>query len=287
VLGFLNIKKPKGMTSHDVVAKCRRALGIKKIGHAGTLDPMATGVLVLCLGGATRLSEYVMQSTKRYRAGVRLGITTDTYDAEGQVLSAKDASHLTQADIEVALSGFLGHIQQVPPMYSAIKQGGRKLYDIARAGQVVERQARAVQIDALNIVDWNLPEFTLDVTCSAGTYIRSLAYDLGQVLGVGAHLSSLTRLASGAFTIENAIALEELFLTTNWGDYLIAPPAALPNWPVIRLTAEETDHIQHGRAIQRDQLFQGLAFACAPDGGLLGLVESGDSLLRPHKVFST
>jgi tRNA pseudouridine55 synthase len=262
-------------------------LGVKKIGHAGTLDPMATGVLILCLGGATRLSEYVMQSTKRYRAGVRLGITTDTYDAEGQVLSETDASHLTQLDIVAALSGFLGHIQQVPPMYSAIKQGGRKLYDMARAGQIVEREARAAQIEALHIVDWNLPEFTLDVTCSAGTYIRSLAYDLGQVLGVGAHLSSLTRLASGAFTIENAVAMEELFSALNWRDYLITPPDALPNWPVIGLSAEETDHIQHGRVIQRDQPFQGLAFVCAPDGSLLGLVESGDSLLRPHKVFSS
>src|SRR5690349_19143686 len=224
--GFLNIHKAQGMTSHDVVAKVRRGLKIKKVGHAGTLDPMATGVLVVCLGGATRLSEYVMQSTKRYRARVYLGATTDTYDAEGEVQLRRDSSHITCADIESALAPFLGDIQQIPPMYSAIKQGGRKLYDLARAGDIVEREPRAVRIDSLEIIDWSPPEFTLDVTCSAGTYIRSLAYDLGEILGVGAHLSGLIRLASGRFKIEESQTLDGLLTAENWSQFIVSPEIA-------------------------------------------------------------
>src|SRR5512145_105728 len=154
VQGFLNLNKPRGVTSHDVVEQARRAFGIKKIGHAGTLDPLADGVLILCLGNATRLSAYVMQSTKRYRARVHLGVVTDTYDAGGQITQERDASGIQQADVERALAAFLGDIEQVPPMYSAIKRGGRKLYELARAGKDVERAARPVQIKALTVTDW-------------------------------------------------------------------------------------------------------------------------------------
>ncbi len=284
--GFLNIHKGQGMTSHDVVAKVRRGLKIKKVGHAGTLDPMAMGVLVVCLGGATRLSEYVMQSTKRYRARVYLGATTDTYDAEGEVGLRRDASHITQSDVESALAPFLGDIQQIPPMYSAIKQGGRKLYDLARAGDVIEREPRAVRIDALEIMDWSPPEFTLDVTCSAGTYIRSLAFDLGETLGVGAHLSGLIRLASGRFKIEDAQTLDDLLIAENWMEHVIPPQAALADWPAVHLTTADADHILHGRAIQRPDLsISDLAFAYAPDGQFIAIVQAGDGLLRPHKVF--
>ncbi|NDJ61826.1 MAG: tRNA pseudouridine(55) synthase TruB, partial [Chloroflexi bacterium] len=199
MFGFLNIDKPLGWTSHDVVAKLRRGLQIKKIGHAGTLDPLATGVLVICLGAATRLSEYVMDTTKRYRAVVHLGVTTDTYDAEGEITAQRPSDHLSEADVRDALGAFVGALEQVPPMYSAIKQGGRKLYDLARAGEVVERPPRPVHIHALEVVAWQPPQVTLDVTCSPGTYIRSLAYDLGAALGVGAHLAGLMRTASGSF----------------------------------------------------------------------------------------
>jgi tRNA pseudouridine55 synthase len=284
--GFLNIHKAQGMTSHDVVARVRRGLKIKKVGHAGTLDPLATGVLVVCLGGATRLSEYVMQSTKRYRARVYLGVTTDTYDAEGEVQLRRDAAHVTRADVESALNPFLGDIQQIPPMYSAIKQGGRKLYDLARAGDIVEREPRAVRIDALEIMDWSLPEFTLDVTCSAGTYIRSLAYDLGESLGVGAHLSGLIRLAGGRFKIEDAVTLDDLVTAENWMQFVVPPQTALSDWPAVNLTAADADHILHGRAIQSsDSHISDLAFAYAPDGQLIAIVQAGDGLLRPHKVF--
>ncbi|MBI5670433.1 MAG: tRNA pseudouridine(55) synthase TruB [Chloroflexi bacterium] len=283
--GFLNINKPTSMTSHDVVAKVRRACGIKKIGHAGTLDPLADGVLVLCVGSATRLSEYVMQSTKSYRARVRLGVVTDTYDAEGRVLRECDAAHITRDAVERALTDFIGEIEQVPPMYSAIKQGGRKLYELARAGEEVERQPRRVRIDGLALTDWSPPLFTLNVTCSAGTYIRSLAYDLGERLGVGAHLAGLTRTASGTFTLERAVALDTLLASADWTQHLIAPPAALADWPTVRLDAAAVAHIRHGRAIPAASGRGGLAFAYGPEDELVAIVQKDGSLWRPHKVF--
>src|SRR5215207_3710637 len=193
--GFLNIDKPLRMTSHDVVAQVRRKFKLKRVGHAGTLDPLATGVLVVCLGAATRLSEYVMDSTKQYRARVTLGVTTTTYDAEGDVVQQREAGHITRKMVEAALPQFTGEIDQLPPMYSAIKKGGRKLYEIARAGETIELTPRRITIYGLEIVEWSPPECVLDVTCSAGTYIRSLAFDLGKALGVGAYLSGLVRTA--------------------------------------------------------------------------------------------
>ncbi len=195
--GFLNIDKPLGLTSHDVVARVRRNLNVKKVGHAGTLDPLATGVLVVCVGAATRLSEYVMNTTKRYEALVHLGVETETYDAEGAIVAEQAVNHVTQTDVEQALTTFLGPIDQLPPIYSAIKQGGRKLYEIARAGETAELQPRHVTIYALDILDWQPPFVRIAVTCSAGTYIRSLAHDLGAALGVGGSLDGLTRTASG------------------------------------------------------------------------------------------
>ncbi len=286
ILGFLNVHKPCGMTSHDVVARARRKFDVKKIGHAGTLDPMADGVLVLCLGAATRLSEYVMQSTKHYQARVRLGVTTDTYDAEGQPVRERDAGHIQHEDVERLLPVFLGDIEQIPPMYSAIKQGGRKLYELARAGKEIERQPRRVRIDALVITDWSPPQFTLDVTCSAGTYIRSLAYDLGERLGVGAHLSGLTRTASGVFRLENAVPLDTLLECVTWQEYLIAPQKAMADWPAVQLSAADEVHVRHGSAIPADDATdKTLAFAYGVDGGLLAILERDSSLWRPHKVF--
>jgi tRNA pseudouridine55 synthase len=284
--GFLNIDKPLGITSHDVVAKVRRVAGTKRVGHAGTLDPLATGVLIVCLGNATRLSEYVMQSTKRYRARVHLGVTTDTYDAEGEVLQQRDAGHITQEAVEAALGRFRGDIEQVPPMYSAIKQGGRKLYELARAGETVEREARPVRIDALTVSEWQPPQFTLDVTCSAGTYIRSLAYDIGEALGVGAHLAGLVRVSSGGFTLENAAPLDRLIAADDWRAYLLSPADALRDWPAVSLSVDEVKRIRQGQAIDAAPGAGGLVFGYAPDGTLIGLLRADGSLWRPHKVFS-
>ncbi len=288
VSGFLNINKPFHMTSHDVVAKIRRGLKLKKVGHAGTLDPLAIGVLVICIGNATRFSEYVMNSTKCYRARIHLGLTTETYDAEGAILQEQDASHIQRTDVEAQFGMFLGDIKQIPPMYSAIKQGGRKLYDMARAGETVEREARAVRIDSLNIVEWSPPEFTLDVVCSAGTYIRSLAYDLGEALGVGAHLSGLSRVASGMFQLADAVELDTLLAADMWQQYLITPQIALSDWPKVRLSAEETEHILHGRSIGMDVNVPvgELALGYAADDHLVAILRADSGSWRPHKVFS-
>ncbi|MBZ0293072.1 MAG: tRNA pseudouridine(55) synthase TruB [Anaerolineae bacterium] len=286
MLGFLNIDKPLGVTSHDVVAHVRRGLKIKKVGHAGTLDPLATGVLVICVGAATRLSEYVMHTTKQYRAQVHLGIETETYDAEGSVIAECDASAVPREAVEQALLSFVGDIDQTPPMYSAIKQGGRKLYELARAGETVERPARAVRIDNLTLVDWSPPRFTIDVTCSAGTYIRSLAHDLGEVLGVGAHLSGLIRTASGAFGLENATALDTLLSSDDWQQYLITPRMALAQLPSLTLDQAAVDHILHGRTIPVEQAPDAeLVQAYDPQGVFIAVLKRSGSHWRPHKVF--
>lgn len=283
LFGFLNVDKPLGMTSHDVVAKVRRAAGIKKIGHAGTLDPLATGVLILCVGGATRLSDYVMHGTKRYRARVRLGQVTDTYDAEGEVIQERDVSQVTQADIRQALGTFLGEIEQVPPMYSAIKRGGKKLYELARAGETVEREARKVRIDALEIVDWQPPEYTLEVTCSAGTYIRSLAYDVGETLGVGAHLAGLVRMASGVFTLENAVPLDTLL--SDPAAYVVPPKTALAEYPALVVDAAAEAELTHGRSIPGNLAEGIVAMVYRADERLLAVVRADTGRLKPEKVF--
>jgi tRNA pseudouridine55 synthase len=284
--GFLNIHKARGLTSHDVVAKIRRVLKLKKVGHAGTLDPLATGVLIVCVGNATRLSEYVMASTKHYTAQVHLGVTTDTYDAEGEVIAERDASNITLGQIETALKPFLGAIDQIPPMYSAIKQGGKKLYDLARAGQVVEREARRVTIEALTVRNVALPEFDLDVVCSAGTYIRSLAYDLGEVLGVGAYLAGLSRTASGAFTLENAVTLDELLQSSNWQNYLLPPETAMTGWQTVNLSPEEVEYVLHGRSIPAvNAPLEALARAVAPNGETIAVLRGTGDTWQPYKVF--
>ena len=195
--GILNINKPAGKTSFAVVAMVKRLTGEKHVGHAGTLDPMATGVLPVCLGQATRLVEYLMDTTKTYRAEIELGVSTDSYDREGAVTQKCDASAVTLAQIETALNSFRGVITQIPPMYSAVKHQGKPLYELARAGIDVERKARTAKIYSLEIRDWQNPFLTIEVNCGKGTYIRSLANDLGQALGCGATLSALERSRCG------------------------------------------------------------------------------------------
>jgi len=292
--GFLNVHKPRGMTSHDVINVVRRAArqtyGVKlKAGHAGTLDPMAIGVLIVCVGTATRLSEYVMASTKQYRAHVKLGETTDTYDAEGQIIAREDSSHLTRDDVEDVLRLFRGDILQMPPMYSAIKRDGRKLYDLARQGVTVEREPRPVTIHALTLTEWTPPELTLEVTCSAGTYIRSLAYDLGETLGVGAHLTALTRTRSGAFSIEQSIDLDTLTQAADWSAWLVKPSVALADWPRVDLDDSACDHIAHGRAVPQSPTrtysdgTQAAAFDSSDE--LVALVRAFEGQWQPYKVF--
>jgi tRNA pseudouridine55 synthase len=307
----LNVDKPLGMTSHDVVARVRRATGIKKIGHAGTLDPLATGVLILCVGGVTRLSDYVMHGTKRYQARVRLGQTTTTYDAEGEIVVKRDASHITQADVERILYSFLGEIEQIPPMYSAIKQDGKKLYDLAREGKTVEREARKVRIDSITLSHWDMAlmgrklaeqetatdtstrqqviEFQAEIVCSAGTYIRSLAYDIGEALGVGAHLTGLVRTGSGVFTLENAVPLDTLL--TDPAVYLISAFEALKEYPALTLDADAQAEIEQGRVIGGERFPLGnvadglTVMAYDAQQRLIAVLEAKDRRLKPQKVF--
>ncbi len=285
--GFLNIDKPAGMTSHDVVAHIRRVARQKRVGHAGTLDPAATGVLVLALGNATRLIEYVQESTsKRYLATVQLGTTTTTDDAEGAVLATAAVPALDQAAIEQALEPFRGEIMQVPPMYSALHHQGRRLHELAREGIVVERAARPLTIERLELLDWSSPLLTLDIVCSKGTYIRSLARDLGDSLGCGAHLQALRRTAVGTFLIEHATPL--ILLKENPDNIMstiLPPEIAVADWPAVTLSAEEVRRVRNGMAIERIGTDADRARAHGPEGDLLALLVRGGELWKPEKVF--
>lgn len=285
--GVLNIDKPPRLTSHDVVERVRAVARMRRVGHAGTLDPMATGVLLLCLGSATRLAEYLIRSPKHYRARVRLGVVTDTYDAQGRALEERPVA-VDRATAESALERFRGCIEQVPPMYSALKRDGKPLYRLARRGVTVERRPRSVEVYRLELTAWDPPELTLEAVCSSGTYMRSLAHDLGQVLGCGAHLAGLVRLASGDFRLEDAVALEEVTVERLPG-LLLPLDAAVRRYPALHLTPEQA------LAVGAGQMVAGpppsgearLARAYGPDGTFLAMLEyrPGAGAWHPCKVF--
>jgi tRNA pseudouridine55 synthase len=223
VSGVLVVDKPVGLTSHDVVQIIRRGTNIRRAGHTGTLDPRASGVLVVLIGPAVRLSEYVSASDKRYQATIRLGSSTDTFDAEGRITSSASVDSITEEQFEEILEQYVGEIEQVPPPYSAIKIGGRKAYEMAREGEEVNLEPRVIQVYSLELLEWDPPEAVVDVFCSSGTYVRSLANDLGNALGVGAHLVGLRRTKSGRFTLRDAVPLrrlQEAFVAGDWYKYL-------------------------------------------------------------------
>jgi tRNA pseudouridine55 synthase len=284
-LGFLVVDKPQGLTSHDVVAKVRRGIGVKRIGHAGTLDPMATGVLVLCIGMATRLSEYVMGSQKIYTATIKLGVETDTYDADGQIIATADTSYLTPQDIEATLLHFQGDVEQVPPMYSAIKQGGKKLYELARQGKEIDRPSRQVHLQT-ELLELDLPILKIRVTCSAGTYIRSIAHELGALLGVGAHLTQLRRDASGS--LHDPVSWDTLVAAMadgTWAQYLVDERLALSAIPELHLTTEQTQDILQGRSIPKTDIGSDLCRAYSSRGQFIAILSTHDNQWRPAKVF--
>lgn len=290
VHGFLNIDKPAGITSHDVVARVRRYAGQRRVGHAGTLDPAATGVLIVALGLATRLIEYVQdETTKRYHAVVRLGVATTTDDAEGEPIATHPVPVLDQAELERTLMQFRGRIAQVPPRFSALHHQGRRLYDLARAGVAAEVSARSVEIEQLTLLAWEPPLLTLDVVCSKGTYIRSLARDIGAALGCGGHLYNLRRTAIGAFTIAQAVSLDQIAQAPEPGAalaaHLLPPDVAVAGWPALHLNAGEAEQIRNGRALVTPSLQASRARAYGPDGRLLALVERTDQGWHPSKVF--
>jgi tRNA pseudouridine55 synthase len=208
--GVLLVDKPKGLTSHDVVYHLRRKLQMKKIGHAGTLDPMATGVLVMLIGKATRISQYLMSVDKVYEGEATLGVVTDSQDAEGEVMETRPVPELTEAGVRDLMKTFLGDQYQTPPMHSAIKIGGVPLYKMARKGEEVEREPRFIRIASFDLLSFALPKLTFRLACTKGTYVRTVANDLGQKLGCGAHLSELRRTGSGKFTIEQCLPLDQI-----------------------------------------------------------------------------
>ncbi len=296
--GVLNINKPPGPTSHDIVAKVRHISGEKRVGHAGTLDPLASGVLLVCLGNATRIVEYLMSWRKVYRTTAVFGVSTDTEDAAGQIIEESDASYVT----EDMLDKFMGKISQTPPMVSAVRYKGRKLYEIARGGQIVERASRTVEIYSLKLVEFHpgtKPEAVLDVECSKGTYIRTLCADIGRELGCGGYMKSLIRTAVGWFTLENSVTLsviEELASKGRLNEVLHPIDEVLKDMPAVVVQTSDIKRILNGAPIYVEDAIANVQDGDnvrikSPDGSLLGIgkvfyLPDGKIQLKPSKVLA-
>lgn len=285
--GILLVDKPGGMTSHDVVSRARRALSTRKVGHAGTLDPMATGLLLLGVGSATRLLTYLVGLGKTYTATIRLGESTDTDDADGEVVATADASAVTRADIDAGVAQLTGDLQQVPSSFSAIKVDGRRSYDRARAGEEVVLPPRRVTVSRFEVLAERRAGTAVDldvlVECSSGTYIRALARDLGAALGVGGHLTALRREAVGDFAVADAVALDAI-----GADALLAPSAvAALLFPVARLDAGQAVDLAHGKRVRLAVDDAPVAAAVTEDDRLAGLVAVSDGVARVLVNFPT
>jgi tRNA pseudouridine55 synthase len=295
--GILNVNKPRGMTSFAVVALVRRLTGVRRVGHAGTLDPIAEGVLPICLGQATRVVEYLIGQSKAYRASIRLGAATDTYDSEGTVTATGDPSGVSEAEVASALEGFRGEIEQLPPMYSAVKHQGQPLYRYARAGKDAPRTPRKVTVHGIALRRFAPPDVEVEMEVGSGTYVRSLAHDLGERLGCHAHLTALTRTRTGPFPVEDAITLDQLRAATeagSWEELLIAPDRVLESWDAALLAEEHSREVCQGRPVLLEPAAPGRPEA-APDspcraysvaGEFLGVLQyHGNGLWKPEKVF--
>ncbi len=290
VSGVLVVDKPVGLTSHDVVQIIRRGTGIRRAGHTGTLDPRASGVLVVLVGPAVRLSEFVSASDKRYQATIRLGSRSDTYDSEGIITESEMPVEVTEEQFNEMIKGYVGEIEQVPPPYSAVKVQGKKAYERAREGEEVELEPRMINVYNLEVLEWAPPEVVIDVYCSSGTYVRSLANDIGEELEVGAHLVGLRRTKSGRFTLRDAISLRRLreaFEAGSWAQYLIPASEALGDWPMIELDADEVEKVRHGHRLPAEPDAVGWARAVSMQGDLVALIEvvPEDQEWQPRKVF--
>ena len=291
--GIIILDKPEDFTSFDMVAKMRRLLGTRKVGHAGTLDPMATGVLPIFVGRATKCCDILPNQNKRYTATFQLGYTTDTLDATGRVLTRTEVS-ATKEDVEKALESFRGEIMQLPPMYSAIQINGKRLYDLARQGIEVERQARSATIYSLDIVDYD-PEkgdLTIDCLCSRGTYIRTLCHDLGQMLGgVGGVMTALRRTMAAGYTLDRCITLDEARELTEKGrlaEKVLPVESAFEACASVQVSAAQAARFANGGALSLDRLRQpvpGTVRVYAPDGRFLGLGRPSDGELKIVKLF--
>jgi len=291
VSGVLVVDKPVGLTSHDVVQIVRRGTGIRRAGHTGTLDPRASGVLVILIGPAVRLSEYVSASDKRYQATIRLGSSTNTYDSEGIVTASTTTwDEISEDQFDTILQQFVGEIEQVPPPYSAVKVKGRKAYEMAREGEAVELEPRKINVFSLEVLEWAPPEVVVDVYCSSGTYVRSLANDLGNELGCGAYLIGLRRTKSGKFTLRDAVPLrrlQEAFNAGEWYRYLIPAAEALADWPMVELDADQVELVRHGHRISGESDIHGWSRGVSQQGDLVALLEADEESneWQPRKVF--
>ena len=292
--GFLNFYKPVGITSMEALRRVKRITGQrKKVGHAGTLDPLAEGVLPICFGQATRLMEQVVSGWKRYRMTVRLGAVSNTYDAEGDIAEICDPAYLGRAEIAAALQGFIGEIEQVPPMYSAIKIDGKRLYDLARAGKEVHRPPRLIKVGAIGIDEIAMPYLGVTVDCGRGAYLRSIAHDLGQALGCGGYVTELRRLSCGGFRAEDGITLDMLDDTREnegWRQFLKPVDWVMRDLPAVALKATDAWSVQHGQEIRVEGLSRGVDSkarrAYDQEGRFLARLErQSDGQWRPTRVF--
>jgi tRNA pseudouridine55 synthase len=287
--GILLVDKPVGPTSHDVVSRIRRAAGIRRVGHAGTLDPFASGLLLLLLGQATRLSEYLLALDKRYEATARLGIETSTHDSEGEIVTEeRDWTSLSGADAERALAGFEGSILQAPPRFSAKKVRGEAAHRRVRRGEEVALAPVEVTIHSLSLLGLAGPELRFQVRCSSGTYVRALARDLGRVLGVGAHLTGLVRTGIGTFDLGAAAPLDDLLDRASVEDRLIPPVAALSHMPSVAVGAHDVVKLRQGQsvAIEGEQRPEGETVGVLFNGDLLAVGTIQGGRIRPRKVLA-
>ncbi|NLM51806.1 MAG: tRNA pseudouridine(55) synthase TruB [Firmicutes bacterium] len=288
--GILNILKPAGMTSHDVVVFIRRLTGVRKCGHTGTLDPGAAGVLPICVGQATRIAEYCLEMEKSYRAEITLGTATDTEDASGTVLKQKEVGSYTEAQIDAVLKSFLGWRLQTPPMYSAVKIAGQKLYERARKGETIPRPARQIHIFKVTFLSYRENKIMFDVTCSRGTYIRTLCREIAEALGTVGHMSFLLRTKVGPFTLQEAYTLEELCQLhekNNLKEALLPLDTALYHLPAINLDTKAAKAIKNGRAVPIDSKTHDspLFRVYGPKQEFLALAKVSKNMLLPQKVF--
>ena len=294
--GILNVNKPRGMTSFAVVSLVRRLTGVRKVGHAGTLDPIADGVLPICLGPATRIVDYIVGQPKLYRAAVRLGVATDSYDSEGEVVATGDPSGVSRDDVEQALASFVGEIQQMPPMYSALKYQGQPLYRYARAGKTVPRQVRTVRIYRLELLRFDSPVVEIELEVGKGAYVRSIAHDMGEQLGCHAHMEQLTRVRSGPFTLESAVELGELEAAVEHGDWealLLPADRVLESWHAALLGEPHSRDVKQGQLLVLTPVrskridLDTPCRAYSEDGEFLAILRyRGANRWHPEKVFS-
>jgi tRNA pseudouridine55 synthase len=286
--GVLLLNKPVGITSNAALQKAKWLLNARKAGHTGTLDPFADGLLPLCFGEATKFSAYLLDADKRYRAVMQLGVTTTTGDPEGEILATREVN-VSRAEIEAVLPRFSGEIEQIPPMHSALKHQGRPLYEYARAGIEIERPPRRVQIRALELIECDLPRVVLDVQCSAGTYIRTLAQDIGAALGCGAHLTALTRTAAGGFRLAAAHTLADLeALDAEQRPALLQPADCLvAHLPAVQLEPAAATALCQGRSVTYAGEYQGLVRIYAAPHSFIGLADADTACLTPRRLIAT